>query len=106
MHKNGNGNGPKCPQVTRLKTLASWAMKEQDKLKPTDKSMIELYADLYDALEWTSNMLENRRDYHKKRNLKTKHMLRILQEHGLDDEASKSAEDEFIMTDVTDGDNE
>ena len=90
-----NGTAPKCPSVKRLREISektnSWLI---------EMSENELAGEVTNALEWLATFLENRNLYHKRQQLKNKHLMRLAKEHGLFDESAKKQVDAELFNHV------
>jgi hypothetical protein len=93
---------PKCPQINRLRSLTSWLQSivdhypDRDQFISKDGAEMEVIA----ALEWLTTFLENRNLYHKRQQLKNKHLMRLAKEHGLFDESTKKLVDAELFDHV------
>jgi len=90
---------PKCPSAKRVKELARWLRgivtnyPNRDQFISADHAEIEVI----EALEWLANFLDDRALYHKRQQLKNKHLLRLAKEHGLlDNDVKQVVEAELV----------
>lgn len=75
----------KCPKAERLRELI---LSISDQTPEADE--------IAGALDWLAQFLEDRALYHKRQQLKNKHLMRLAKEHGLLTEASEAAEPELL----------
>lgn len=96
MPQRSQNGGPPCPKPARLRNLIEFVGNEVESISPghiSEKVWHDCCRDLIDALDWLATSLENRSLYHKKQQLKNKHLRALAIEYGLDDQANVMTRD-------------
>jgi|SRR5271166_3793374 len=94
---NNHQSAPKCPQAKRLRELSREMIDGNgdayDDYDPTTGQTEEIA----NAINWLATFLEDRQLYHKRQQLKNKHLLRLAREHGLlDNDVKRVVEAELV----------